>query len=110
MVKTQNRLVKMIKTVQFFITRQWNFTDDNVRNLLTEMSQKDRQTFQFDISVIDWDKYLENYVLGIREFLLKQNPKSLSSCRRKMSRPVLPQNTSYIFTVSRKTKLSLYFR
>lgn len=89
MVKTQQRLYKMIDTVQFFIMRQWNFTDDNVRNLLTEMNPKDSQSFPFDISVIDWDKYLENYVLGVRKFLWKQNPTSLPSCRRKISRFLL---------------------
>lgn len=88
MVKVQHKLSKAVECLEYFTTHQWSFKDDNVRDLLTHMSQQDRESFQFDVSEIHWEKYMEKYVLGFREFLFKQSPKSLPSCRRKMSRLV----------------------
>lgn len=99
MVKVQHKLSKAVECLEYFTTHQWSFKDDNVRDLLTHMSQQDRESFQFDVSEIHWEKYMEKYVLGFREFLFKQSPKSLPSCRRKMSRSV--------FSNAMKTKLSV---
>lgn len=86
MVNVQHKLTKAVECLEYFTTHQWSFTDDNVRALLTHMNQKDRENFQFDVSKIHWEKYLEKYVLGFREFLFKQSPKSLPNSRRAMTR------------------------
>lgn len=86
MIKIQNKLDKAVGCLEYFTTHQWRFTDDNVRDLLTHMSATDRNTFQFDVTHIDWDAYFERYILGLRAFLCKQNPKTLPSCRKKMTR------------------------
>lgn len=86
MVKVQNKLSKAVGCLEYFTTHQWRFTDDNVRELLTHMSTIDRENFQFDVSHIDWDVYFEKYVLGLRAFLCKQNPKTLPSSRKKLAR------------------------
>lgn len=97
MMKTQHTMSKVIDRLGYFGTRQWIFTDDNVRNLLKFMSREDRKNFEFDISKVHWEKYLENYVLGFREFLLKQSPKTIPSCRRKMTMFVLNCQNSFFF-------------
>lgn len=86
MIKIQNKLAKAVECLEYFTTHQWRWQDDNVRNLLTYMSPKDRENFKFDVREIHWDGYLEKYVLGFREFLFKQSPKSLPSSRKKMTR------------------------
>lgn len=86
MIKIQDKLSKAVECLEYFTTHQWRWQDDNVRNLLTYMSAKDRENFKFDVSEIHWDKYLEKYVLGFREYLFKQSPKSLPSSRKKMTR------------------------
>lgn len=82
----QSRVYKTLKVSNYFITRQWQFSDANIRNLYKEMSQKDQQTFQINTKSILWEEYVENYCLGIRQHLLKQSPDSLSDCRGKMNR------------------------
>lgn len=89
MVKIQHKLSKMVESINHFTTHQWNFSDDNTRNLLTQMSQEDRKRFQIDVTEINWEKYMENYVLGVREFMFKQDSTSLPSCRKTVSRSVL---------------------
>lgn len=85
MVKVQNQLTKLYGSLEHFTTHQWRFTDDNVRYLLTCMSKKDREIFQFDVTEINWDTYLKNSVIGIRKFLLKQSDESLPISRIKMT-------------------------
>lgn len=68
MVKIQDRLDKAAKCLQYFATQQWSFEDDNVRTLNLTLSDQDRSEFSFDVAKINWDEYIENYVLGIRRW------------------------------------------
>lgn len=97
MVKIQNKLDKAVGCLEYFTTHQWRFTDDNVSELLTHMSASDRSTFSFDVTQIDWDAYFERYILGLRAFLCKQNPKTLPSSRKKMTRYVQCVNVQQIY-------------
>lgn len=86
MVKVQDKLAKAVECLEYFTNNQWHFRSENVRDLLTHMSEKDRNEFQFDVSKIIWEDYLERYVLGFRQFLFKQNPSSLEHSRSRMNK------------------------
>ncbi|KAG7214161.1 hypothetical protein KM043_001510 [Ampulex compressa] len=81
MVRVQAKLDKAAKCLEYFSTKQWNFKDDNVRRLGEQLSFEDRQNFMFDVREIDWSSYLENYILGIRHFILKESPDTLPAAR-----------------------------
>ncbi|XP_043642605.1 putative fatty acyl-CoA reductase CG5065 [Drosophila teissieri] len=85
-VNVQNKIAKAVECLEYFATRQWRFKDDNVHGLLHTLSPKDREIFVFDVRHINWDKYVERYVLGFREFLFKQRPESLPASRKRMLR------------------------
>ncbi|XP_032293111.1 putative fatty acyl-CoA reductase CG5065 [Drosophila virilis] len=85
-VNVQNKIAKAVECLEYFATRQWRFKDDNVNGLLHTLSPKDREIFVFDVRNINWDKYVERYVLGFREFLFKQRPESLPASRKRMVR------------------------
>ncbi|XP_055839875.1 putative fatty acyl-CoA reductase CG5065 [Episyrphus balteatus] len=86
MVSVQNKIAKAVDCLEYFATNQWRFRDDNVQTLLQSLSQKDRDNFIFDATTINWENYVERYVLGFREFLFKQRPESLPSSRKNMLR------------------------
>ncbi|CAG9135139.1 hypothetical protein JYU34_021813 [Plutella xylostella] len=86
MVRVQNKLEKAAACLEYFTTRQWAFADDNVQALCAALSHEDRGTFDFDVRNIDWDAYIESYVLGIRRFLFKESPETLPKSRKRMSR------------------------
>ncbi|XP_039953324.1 putative fatty acyl-CoA reductase CG5065 [Bactrocera neohumeralis] len=86
MVNIQNKIAKAVGCLEYFATHQWRFRDDNVHALLNALSQKDRETFVFDVRTINWENYVERYVLGFREFLFKQRPESLPACRKRLMR------------------------
>lgn len=85
-MRVQNKLEKASACLEYFTTRQWAFADDNVQELCTYLSPEDRQTFDFDVTNINWDAYIESYVLGIRRFLFKESPETLPRSRKLLRR------------------------
>ncbi|XP_034946133.1 putative fatty acyl-CoA reductase CG5065 [Chelonus insularis] len=86
MLRLQKKLSKAATCLQYFTTQQWNFKDDNVRKLNEQISPEDRQTFMFDVRQIDWPSYLENYILGIRQFIFKESLDTLPVARSQIMR------------------------
>ncbi|CRK97592.1 CLUMA_CG010977, isoform A [Clunio marinus] len=113
MIKVQDKLAKSVQCLEYFTTHQWKFHGDNVVALLDALTQDDRQNFQFDVRTIQWEDYVENYVLGFRQFLFKMNPSSLEASRRRMTKlKILHQITKLLtvfffwrFLMSRSKKL-----
>nr|KAG5699145.1 hypothetical protein BaRGS_014444 [Batillaria attramentaria] len=85
-VRIQDRLWKAVSTLEFFTTRQWNFHNDNVLMLLNKMSTEDKKTFSFDPRTIDWSQYMENYCLGAKQFVLKEEVSELPKARIALQR------------------------
>lgn len=86
MIKVQDKLAKSVKCLEYFTTHQWKFHGENVQMLLDSMKENDREEFQFDVRTIEWENYVEKYVLGFRQFLFKQSPSSLEESRKRMSK------------------------
>lgn len=82
----QNKLAKAVECLSYFAVNQWQFKDDNVNALFHTLSPKDRMNFLFDVTNINWEKYIEQYVLGFRQFLFKQHPDSLPASRKRLIR------------------------
>ncbi|XP_053994524.1 putative fatty acyl-CoA reductase CG5065 [Hylaeus volcanicus] len=81
MVDIQMKLHKAATCLEYFSTKEWKFRDDNVRRLGEQLSPEDRETFMFDVREINWGTYLEDYILGIRHFILKESPDTLPAAR-----------------------------
>lgn len=86
MVRIQEKLCKAAKCLEYFTTQQWQFEDDNVRHLATCLSESDRKEFPFDVAAINWENYIENYVLGIRRYIFKEDISTIPKARRQLSR------------------------
>jgi len=86
MGRVQANLDKAARCLEYFSTQQWRFCDDNVRRLDAQLSPADRATFPFDVKQINWPAYIENYVLGIRQFIFKEHPSSEAKCRRQLNK------------------------
>ncbi|KAH8026766.1 hypothetical protein HPB51_024315 [Rhipicephalus microplus] len=78
--------------LEFFVTHEWTFSVDNLRLLMASLEGPDRETFDFDIRSIDWVAYMEQYILGVRRYVLKEDPSTIPTARRNlnsMSTPLL---------------------
>ncbi|ESN98121.1 hypothetical protein HELRODRAFT_84823, partial [Helobdella robusta] len=88
LMRLQRRLWKSVSCMEFFTSHEWKFEDDNVRKLYANMSERDQKDFNFDVKQIHWPTYLENYCLGVKRFVLKEDMKNLLKARKAFYRLV----------------------
>ncbi|XP_013785541.2 putative fatty acyl-CoA reductase CG5065 isoform X2 [Limulus polyphemus] len=98
MVQLYSRLNRAINCLEYFTTHEWVFHNSNVQTLYKQLVGKDKETFDFSIKNLDWPKYFEDYVLGSRKYLLKEDPSTLPAARRSLRRLyVISQLVNFIF-------------
>lgn len=73
-------------TLEYFTSNEWHFHNDNIFMLLSKMSAEDKRIFCFDPRGIDWKKYMVNYCLGVKQFVLKEDIAELPRARRALQR------------------------
>ena len=81
------KLTSGIGVLKHFTSNEWVWKNQNMLKLQSELEQTDNsslQAFDFDMRSLDWQLFLENYLLGIRHFLLKNKPETLDSSRRRL--------------------------
>jgi fatty acyl-CoA reductase len=86
MMKTYEKLHKFTEVISYFCTRQWKFSNQNVQKMWSQLSKEDRGIFDFNIRNLNWDKYLGEGLMGVRTFLLKDDPKKLPEAIKKRYR------------------------
>ncbi|KAF5281654.1 hypothetical protein FQR65_LT14584 [Abscondita terminalis] len=86
MVRVQDKLCKAAKCLEYFTMQEWEFDDSNVQTLSSILNERDKQEFGFDVANIKWEEYIENYVLGIRRFIFKEEETSLPKARKQVSK------------------------
>lgn len=57
--------------IEYFSMREWDYQLDTINGLWTKLSQRDKEMFCFDMFEVDWDLYLQQYVYGLRVYLVK---------------------------------------
>ena len=88
-MKTYEKLHKFTDAISYFCTRQWKFSNQNVQQLWSVISEEDRKIFDFNICSLNWDLYLGEGMNGVRNFLLKDDPNKFSESIKKRNRYVL---------------------
>lgn len=88
MMKIARRFKLAAETGTFFAMHEWNFETRNLRQIImaAKQTQLDADEFNCDMSNMDWDKYVETYMLGIRNYVLKDDMSSMKSARLKVKR------------------------
>nr|CAD7259155.1 unnamed protein product [Timema shepardi] len=71
--KVYRKIHRLSGILTYFCTRNWDFSDDNVQKLWKNLGPEDKKLFDFDISSLDWNQYIYNYVRGCRVHLLKDD-------------------------------------
>lgn len=87
MFEIAKKFKKACKNGEYFALHEWKFQCDNLISLNKALTaENDRKTFCVDVEKIDWDDYVKNYLLGLRRFVLKDDPKTLDGARKKLHR------------------------
>ena len=85
-VRLQSKLQKGVETLEFFTSTQWEFTNDNIYGIINEMNEIDNKTFNVDVRDLSWKYYIDQYCLGIKKYLLKEDMSKMANCRRKLNK------------------------
>jgi len=93
-VRVNQKLQKSIRSLDYFTSNQWVFSNENLLGLHEKLSSADKKEFNFDVRKLSWNSYIEGYCLGLKEFALKEDMTGLDKARAKMKRL---QRLSYIF-------------
>jgi len=88
-MKTYEKVHKCLDAISFFRTRQWKFSNQNVQQLWSVISEEDQKIFGFNICNLNWDAYSSDMIMGVRTFLLKDDPNKLSKAIKKRNRYAL---------------------
>jgi len=83
-VKLCGKMTRGMRSLEYFTTHQWSWSNDNTEALSNSLDPKDRETFYFRCEGLDWDLFIRDYVMGTRKYVLKQSPDTLPACRRKL--------------------------
>ncbi len=100
-VRLQKKIKKAVEVLEYFTTKQWEFTNDNFYMIMKELNETDNQMFNFDLKELNWKSYIEQYCLGTKVYLMKEDAKKLNECRIKIIKYKI---------IKEKIKLSINFK
>ncbi|XP_039282880.1 fatty acyl-CoA reductase wat [Nilaparvata lugens] len=83
-LKIYQKIYKFSTVISYFANNQWKFHNDRVKSLWSKMSDGDRKDFNFDMESVNWDKFAQDNVRGIRIYLFKDTPDTIPTGKRKM--------------------------
>jgi len=86
LVRFYDKADRAIACLSFYMLRQWRFISQNSIDLSEKLSAIDQSTFYFDVREIDWHKYVTNYVLGARHYILKDDISTVPIAKRNLNR------------------------
>jgi fatty acyl-CoA reductase len=89
----------MVESLHYFTTRGWNFKTEKLIGLWECLSEEDKkvqfefecfhkrllQNFNFDVRQIDWDRYLFDYLMGVKTYLLQEKLEDLPKARSNLT-------------------------
>lgn len=82
MIRVQNRVNTGLELLQYYTMKEWIFRNDNLRDLHHRLCPSDREKFFMDTKLISWSEYLLAYILGTRQYYLKDDLSTLPRARR----------------------------
>lgn len=74
--KLYNKMYKLNELLSYFCLKEWAFDDTNIQQLHKNLTEDDKQIFQFDIESLDWKEYIQIWYLGIRRYIIKDDLKN----------------------------------
>lgn len=89
MYKISRKFDRACKLGEFFSMNEWNFHTSTVKDLHEAVEgAEDGHNFNINMSRergFNWDPYVKDFMLGIRQYVLKDDLSSLPKARVKMN-------------------------
>ncbi|XP_011499623.1 PREDICTED: putative fatty acyl-CoA reductase CG5065 [Ceratosolen solmsi marchali] len=89
MIKMYKKIHKFSMATAYFTLRSWTFQCNNINRLWVKLSSEDKNIFFFSMDNFDWNSYLQKSILGLRLYILKNDPSNVPAARKRMARILL---------------------
>jgi len=81
-VNIYKEIHQMLGSIEHLTERDWKCSYDSLIMLRNSIVEADSQVFYFDPRGIHWPKYIENYLMGTKKYLLKEDMLGLPAARQ----------------------------
>lgn len=90
MLKISKKFVKALNAGKFFSTNEWDFKIDTMLDLIQAVNHADDGK-KFDVDIreennFDWDDYVKDFQLGVRQYILRDDLATLDKAKSKLNR------------------------
>lgn len=88
MLKLKSKIDDIYKQFLFFANNEVFLKIDNTESMRKSLSKADQKEFPFDLRTINWKTCCENYMFGIKKYLLKEDcsAEALTRARKRIQR------------------------
>ncbi|XP_048405228.2 fatty acyl-CoA reductase 1-like isoform X3 [Stegostoma tigrinum] len=86
MMKIFNRLHKSMMLLEYFSSKSWDWSSENMNMLLSQLSLEDKRGFNFDVRQLHWPEYIENYCIGTKKYVLNEDMSGLPAARQHLKK------------------------
>lgn len=108
-MRVQENIGRALNTMKFFPLHKWTFDSKNIKNLTQTLSGTDTETFNFDLSTIDWKNYTENACMGLKKYFFKDDPNTLAAAKLRSKRLLTVFINKMMFKYSQFIYRPIYF-
>lgn len=87
-VKLYDKLADFHTVVGFSANARYFFHNENAQKLAESLSKSDQEKFPFDMKLINWKECSENFVIGMKKYLLNEDcsEEAINKGRKKMQK------------------------
>ncbi|XP_014670154.1 PREDICTED: fatty acyl-CoA reductase 1-like [Priapulus caudatus] len=82
LMRIYDKIHRSLATLDYFTSNNWDFASENSLMLTSAMTEEDLKEFNFSMNGLRWQSYLDTYVLGTKQFVLKEDLAGLPLARR----------------------------
>jgi alcohol-forming fatty acyl-CoA reductase len=84
--KLYQKIDKLTSVNAHFTVNTWSFSDKNVVKLINKMTAADQEIFKLDLAKLNWEAYMADYYMGIRQFILKDEIATVPEAKKRYKR------------------------
>ncbi|XP_054974452.1 fatty acyl-CoA reductase 2 [Sorex araneus] len=96
-MKVMSRIQKMLSLLEYFVSHSWEWSVNSSEMLRAQLSPEDQRVFNFDVRQLNWLEYIENYVVGVKKHLLKEEMSGVPKAKEHLKKL---RNIQYLFNTA----------
>ncbi|XP_023334879.1 putative fatty acyl-CoA reductase CG5065 [Eurytemora carolleeae] len=83
-VRLSSKMQTGLRAMKYFTSNEWRWENPSSQELFNSLSPDDKLEFNFSVESISWDIFINNFVQGLRKYVLKQDPSTIPATRTKL--------------------------